>query len=263
MEGMNDEDITQELEIERYSNQVMRIPRYIGNFLVTKNLMETNSCVVVLASDPEVDEKIAIKCIPISETAIIAWDHEVQVMNSLDHPNIIKCLNYFQFPSDEPRFCTIVMPLAIYDLYTYVEKKMPLSEIKICRIFYDVINAVISMHRRSCWHRDIKLENILIIDETTPLPYAVVSDFGLSAYMPGEAVRGIGTGTLEYAAPELVETVYSESEHAFVRQFKQEAECMLYSMNDSMTFTKKKKKHHELFQNKTEQKLNIYSNVYF
>ena len=63
----------------------------------------------------------------------------------------------------------------------------------------DIIEALAYLHEKSIAHRDIKPENIVISSEGV----AKLCDFGWSALV--ESSRQTFCGTLDYAAPEVVE----------------------------------------------------------
>ena len=73
-------------------------------------------------------------------------------------------------------------------------------------VFHQVISAVGYAHNHHICHRDLKLDNILLIDDDSGsaiLSHIKVADFGLSEfYRPGE-VQNSQCGTLSYLAPEV------------------------------------------------------------
>lgn len=48
------------------------------------------------------------------------------------------------------------------ELYNYLLNKGPLEPSKVQRIFTQLVGAVSYVHNKSCVHRDLKLENILL-----------------------------------------------------------------------------------------------------
>ncbi|KAI9218584.1 kinase-like domain-containing protein, partial [Blastocladiella britannica] len=64
--------------------------------------------------------------------------------------------------------------------------------------------ALAYMHDRNIVHRDLKLENILLVSRTRP--YTIkLSDFGMSMILPSADTRiDSRCGSEEYAAPELI-----------------------------------------------------------
>lgn len=79
--------------------------------------------------------------------------------------------------------------------------KAYLSEDEARHIFYQVISAVSYAHSQHICHRDLKLENILLKDNT--LAIVKIADFGLSDfYRPGALVKS-SCGTLSFLAPEV------------------------------------------------------------
>lgn len=220
-------NITRELRIRYQTNQAMMIPEMIDEYKVLKMIMETENCVVVATTDPKSDEKVAIKCIPKDNVYIDS--QELKVMTELSHPNIIRCLQSFYYPKENPRFFAIVMPFAHFDLANYIESKRMQTERKICKIIYDSLKAVDFMHKNKIWHRDLKPENIFVIEETPTFPFVVIGDFGNSAYFEKDVFEGPACGTLQFAAPELICVKKDPTTNNYTFGFKSNARCFFHS----------------------------------
>jgi calcium-dependent protein kinase len=126
---------------------------------------------------------------------------EIEVLKLCQHPNIIRLYDLFE----NEAYIYIVMELLQEDLYTYLEKrKFKQSEARACSIIHSLACAIYYFHSYGVVHRDLKLDNIMMIDETEDSDVKVV-DFGLSKIIcPGETSTE-PYGTLGYAAPEVLE----------------------------------------------------------
>lgn len=126
---------------------------------------------------------------------------EVEVLKLCQHPCIIRLFDLFENES----YIYIVMEQLHEDLYNFLEKRgFKLSESRACSIIHSLATAIYYFHSYGIVHRDLKLDNIMMIDETDDSDIKVV-DFGLSKMIgPGETCSE-PYGTLGYAAPEVLE----------------------------------------------------------
>lgn len=87
------------------------------------------------------------------------------------------------------------------ELYNYLLSHGPLPAFKVQRIFTQLIGAVAYVHKRSCVHRDLKLENILL----DRYGNVKLCDFGFTREYENK-LNCLQTfcGTICYAAPEML-----------------------------------------------------------
>lgn len=213
--------INEKFELSYDSIKMMKIPININEYSIQKVVTESQFCLVVSASNTKNSQKVAIKFIPIKYFQ--RDGKEDLIMRQLNHPNIIKLIDSFLYPIKNPRFFAIVMPLAILDLDTYIYNNGPLSEAMVWKIMKDSLKAIKYMHKNNIWHRDIKLENILVVEEGYNGLSIVISDFGISDIIETEIYHGRCVGTLQFAAPELLELNLGRLE------FKKITDCMFFN----------------------------------
>lgn len=94
-------------------------------------------------------------------------------------------------------------PLPVVDLYTYLEDNDgPLTERKAKNILKQLVQAVNDIHSRGVFHRDLKIENILI--QTLPNGIRVrIVDFGCGCLASSGPFEEF-SGTSAFAPPEFV-----------------------------------------------------------
>ena len=103
---------------------------------------------------------------------------EIDVMRQCgEHPNLIKLIDVFH-TADQ---CFIVMEYVQgKDLFEYLRSynyRIPEPQVK--KIVYNLLAGVSYLHERGIIHRDLKLENIIMSDNSeSAVP--VIVDFGLS-----------------------------------------------------------------------------------
>lgn len=152
---------------------------------------------------------VALKVIP--DTSLLSlsinrdlFEEEVKIHSELSHQNV--CSFY--------EWATMVQPKigeeSIDELYNYISMEYipgwsvfdllqysgPLSEDSARFLFLQIIKGVEHMHSKGIWHRDLKVNNILIDKEFR----IKIVDFGLASQ---NALNSTHVGTAEYIAPEL------------------------------------------------------------
>jgi len=184
------------------------IPKSVGGYKVTTFLGRGGFGEVRVGEHHISGERVALKFIRKAEIADISaverTNTEVQCLMALKHPHIITLLQHCISPT------YVVLAFELMqggDLYDHLAS-LPvsaLSEEEARSIFTQVLGAVGHAHNNHICHRDLKLENILIVDKEPPdgSLQVKIADFGLSDfYRPGAHVR-TNCGSLSYLAPEV------------------------------------------------------------
>ncbi|KAF3898068.1 Serine/threonine-protein kinase sck2 [Trichophyton interdigitale] len=126
-------------------------------------------------------------------------DSEMRIMKDLDHPNIVRFHDYFDFNN---RWIYIIMEyIGCGELSSYLQSAGLLPEDQVQKISRQLLHALQYLHARKITHRDIKPDNILISSYD---PFIIkLSDFGLSKVSQEETLMKTFCGTLLYCAPEV------------------------------------------------------------
>lgn len=149
----------------------------------------------------------AIKSMPKTDTSERHFTIEVEVMRTLDHPNIIKLYETFE----DHKFYYLVLEICtggeLLDAIT--EARSGFSEKLAAKLIKQMVGAVSYMHAQSIAHRDLKPDNYLLADQVgIESALLKLSDFGLSkACRPGEQMTS-KSGTINYVAPEVLHGSY-------------------------------------------------------
>jgi tRNA A-37 threonylcarbamoyl transferase component Bud32 len=112
---------------------------------------------------------------------------EYQLVNSLDHPNIIK-LYYFKYYSKNngDQVLCLFMEYFKTDLFHFIIQNPAGIDVKTsCKYFLQMVSAVGYLHENGIMHRDLKPENMLLAEDedsnTEKVKYNIkIIDFGLS-----------------------------------------------------------------------------------
>lgn len=168
---------------------------------------------VYLASDTSVPgDRFAIKVVDVtklSEKDTLALRREVDILASLDHPNIIK---YYGSYEDGDKFCIVMEYCAGGELFDQIVEKEKYSEDDARRILKSVADALQYCHTKGVVHRDLKPENILLVEKSND-SQVKIADFGFAKELrPDGDGATTQLGTPNYVAPEILRrNVYNSS----------------------------------------------------
>uniref|UniRef100_A0A7S3K0F3 non-specific serine/threonine protein kinase n=1 Tax=Aureoumbra lagunensis TaxID=44058 RepID=A0A7S3K0F3_9STRA len=146
-----------------------------------------------------------IKTSRMSKEMVDELMNEVEILMSLDHPNIVKPIELF---SRRREIYFIMVLCTGGDLY----KRAPYTENEAARIVAMVTDVIDYMHAYKVVHRDIKFENVLFFSKAYDAEIMVI-DFGLSKAnytVKREGKLDEFVGTLYSMAPEVIRGSYDE-----------------------------------------------------
>ena len=148
--------------------------------------------------------KYAIKTIKkniFKRHSIESIKREVDILRSLDHPNIVK---YFETYEDECYLHIVMEYIAGDNLFRVLtdQKGFKFTERAISKIMTCLLKAVLFLHHNGIIHRDIKPENIVFVEPDNFNALKLI-DFGLSIQQNAKKDNR-RVGTPYYMAPEMV-----------------------------------------------------------
>ncbi|RLN56265.1 hypothetical protein BBJ29_006832 [Phytophthora kernoviae] len=123
---------------------------------------------------------------------------ELEISKSLDHPNIIKYVGAYE---TSHRICIIHELVEGSDLLEHLLANGKMPEDQAAGVFKQLLSALEYCHARNVFHRDLKLENVMI---TKDLKVKLI-DFGLSEVVanPEQPLKTV-CGTPLYCSPEIL-----------------------------------------------------------
>lgn len=166
---------------------------------------------VYRALDTVLTRKVAVKILPISAYASLHYarfQREAIAASHLDHPNIVKALDFGLTREGQPFF--VMEHLEGQTLQQMIQKSGPLTVDQFIEIFSQVCSAMDHAHRENVVHRDLKTNNVVVskqIDRDGEYFKASVLDFGIAKILStasNQLVTQTGevVGTPTYMSPE-------------------------------------------------------------
>jgi MAP/microtubule affinity-regulating kinase len=178
---------------------------YYSEYKILKILGQGGFGKVYAAIHKKTKEKVAIKMTNAggldNAEDIESIFSEAETLKSLVHPNIVKIINFFVIKKTLQTYF-IMEHLEGGELLKFVEEKKALSEEDALVIFKQIISAIDYCHRQKIIHRDLKLENIMKVDNES-LTIKIV-DFGIAGLFAGRKSEVTRAGSLYYMAPEVL-----------------------------------------------------------
>ena len=154
------------------------------------------------------ERKVALKLIPtIDPTATTRFEREATTVSKLSHPNTV---TVFDFGQTEDGHLYLAMEHLIgHTLTDLVRSQGPLAPERVVHITTQICRALGEAHRIGIMHRDIKPDNIFLINVDKDPDYVKVLDFGIAKAIHGEdsadlTADGRIIGTPRYMSPEQI-----------------------------------------------------------
>ncbi|EEA05749.1 5'-AMP-activated protein kinase catalytic subunit alpha-1, putative [Cryptosporidium muris RN66] len=122
---------------------------------------------------------------------------EISILQSIDHPHIIRLYEVIDTPSD---IFMVMEYINGGELFDYIVQKGRLNENESRRLFQQLISGIEYCYINRICHRDLKPENILLDKQCN----IKIGDFGLSSYIYDGNFLRTSCGSPNYAAPEVV-----------------------------------------------------------
>lgn len=131
--------------------------------------------------------------------------NEVKILKQLNHPNIVKLIEEFDYPKQLYLILELVQDGDLFDAISTVTKY---NEVHVATMIHNLSSALSYLHRQGIVHRDIKPENLLISVQEDGSQSVKLADFGLAVEVGDNPLYSV-CGTAFYVSPEmLTETGY-------------------------------------------------------
>jgi serine/threonine-protein kinase len=177
----------------------------LGRYEVLKELGQGAMGIVYLGKDPKINREVAIKTLKYSDVDSHKlpeikkrFFREAEAAGKLSHPNI---MTIYDVGEDYDMAYMAIELLKGEDLAAYCEKENLLPADRVLNIVLSVAEALDYAHKQGVVHRDIKPDNILLLENDE----VKVADFGIARVMSASTTEtGMILGTPNYMSPEQV-----------------------------------------------------------
>jgi len=185
-----------------------------GRFRVLRFIARGGMGEVYEAQDLSLDQRVALKTVPPrlaeDEVALKRFKREITLSRKISHPNICRVHDLFseQDPesSEERVFLTMEL-LEGKSLGQLIKGKGRLESDEAMPIVEQIVSGLEEAHRVGIIHRDLKAENIFLVENDDGTFRVVIMDFGLAKGYTGGKKETVTlsngwVGTPAYVAPE-------------------------------------------------------------
>jgi serine/threonine protein kinase len=184
-----------------------------GKYQIERLLGRGGAGIVVAARNLDLDEPVALKFLrpDVAELpeVVARFAREAKSAVSIKNEHVCKVLDVGTLPNGAPYM--VMEYLEGRDLYRIMRERGALPVSEGVEYVLQVCEALSFAHARGIVHRDVKPENIFLIESKEGLPYVKVLDFGISkgaltAQVANESVIKTGSllGTPAYMSPEQI-----------------------------------------------------------
>ena len=187
--------------LDTYLNK-KKVVKKVNQYYLMETIGEGSFAKVYLGYDLDHNEYYALKRVHLeilskSISGISQLESEIEIMRSLDHPNIIKLKEVVHVPKKK----WVYMVLQYADcgsLDDLLSTGVSLSSDQIRYIFKQVVEGLYYLHQNQVVHQDLKPANIMLSHEGTVL----ISDFSVGHSFNNATVY---VGTPAFQAPEVID----------------------------------------------------------
>lgn len=130
----------------------------------------------------------------------VSLQREVEVLCMIDHPNCVKMHAVYYTRQN----VYIVMELfSGGELLERITEKGNYTEHVAAQLITQILEGVAYLHSRGIVHRDLKLENLILLNNRDDSPVKI-ADFGLAKLMDPDSLLKTMCGSPQYVAPEIL-----------------------------------------------------------
>jgi serine/threonine-protein kinase len=141
------------------------------------------------------------------DEAVKRFEREAIAAARIAHPNVATAIDFGNLPSGE--FFIVLDYVQGKSLRVLLQREGQLSEARTVRICRQIAAGLAAAHAANVVHRDLKPDNVMLVESSTDTDFVKVLDFGIAKLRTEDvadepAITRFGTifGTPEYMSPE-------------------------------------------------------------
>lgn len=146
--------------------------------------------------------KVAVKAFRREGMSAKAQEHltkEMAVSRTLEHPNLIRVQDVYE---SEEAVYIVMEQLTGGELFDRLEQTGKFSEVEAAQVTLQLLQAIVYLHAHDVMHRDIKLENVMYVQEGGA--HVKLIDLGFATPLARGQQLWQRCGSLQYIAPEVL-----------------------------------------------------------
>jgi serine/threonine-protein kinase len=183
----------------------------VSGYLIDEQIGKGATGVVYAATHPVIGKRVAIKVLRHDlcddPTSVERFVLEARSVNAIGHPNIVDIFDLGTLP-DGRQF--LIMDLLLGRTLRRRLADGPLHVSEAAKVIDEIASAMIAAHDKGFIHRDLKPDNVFLVEHAGRHPEVRLLDFGLvklvaATHPHGSGIRtrnGIVIGTPQYMSPE-------------------------------------------------------------
>ncbi|MBK7860304.1 MAG: serine/threonine protein kinase [Archangiaceae bacterium] len=188
-------------------------------YRIVRRLGTGGMATVYFAEHMFIGRKVAIKVLhpqlAADENFVRRFLNEGRAAGTLGHPNIIASTDMGTTPLGQPYL--VLEYLEGKDLAQVIDRDGALPPVRAARVGVQVASALSAAHAAKIIHRDLKAENIFLLNRNDRRDEVRVIDFGISKFGSTQATyAGLLIGTPQYMSPEQLSNPSEVDERADV-----------------------------------------------
>jgi len=179
----------------------------LGDYLIETLIGRGGMGDVFAGVHPKIGKRVAIKVLKkelCDEFNVQRFVDEARIVNEIGHPNIIDIFAFGDMPDGRSYF---VMELLVGQTLRERIAQGPIPAVEVCTLLKPLTRALAAAHAKGVIHRDLKPDNIFLVDIPGEPSKVKLLDFGIaklakSDHRVEQTKSGVMVGTPQYIAPE-------------------------------------------------------------
>jgi serine/threonine-protein kinase len=181
----------------------------LGQFRIEEAIGSGGMGTVYRAHQTSLGRDVAIKILhpelAKNPDAVRRFHREARVATSLEHPNLVRVFLFGELPEDGSLYL-VMEHLAGRSLVEVLDQDGVMPVPRAMHVLLQICDAIGVAHAQGIVHRDVKPENVMLVDRLGDPDYVKVLDFGIARMLWDQqsalTQSGVIFGTARYISPE-------------------------------------------------------------